>query len=59
MLVLARKVREEIVIDEEIVLTVVEITPGVVRIGITAPKDVPIRRGELPPRPEDRHEDAA
>ena len=47
MLVLSRKKDESIVIDDDIVVTVIEIRPNSVRLGITAPKEIPILRGEL------------
>lgn len=47
MLVLSRKESQTIVIGDEIELTVVAIQGGRVKLGITAPKDVPIRRSEL------------
>lgn len=47
MLVLSRKKNESIVIDERIVITVVEIRGDKVRLGIEAPRDVPIHRQEI------------
>lgn len=47
MLVLTRKTQERIVIGEDIVLTIVRVQGQSVRIGIEAPRDVHIRRGEL------------
>jgi len=47
MLVLSRKVGEEIVIDDHIHITVVEIKGGKVRIGVCAPKDVVVDRQEI------------
>jgi carbon storage regulator len=48
MLVLSRKHGERIIIgDGEIIVTVVEIQGGKVRLGITAPKDMPIHREEV------------
>jgi carbon storage regulator len=47
MLVLARKVGEKILIGENISVTVVRIAPGVVRIGIEAPGEMPIVREEI------------
>jgi len=47
MLVLTRKVDEEIIIDGRISVRLLDIQGGRVRIGITAPDDVSIRRAEL------------
>ena len=48
-LALGRKIGQTIVIDERIEVTVVRIDErGVVRLSIAAPREVPIRRKELP-----------
>ncbi|MEO2022799.1 MAG: carbon storage regulator CsrA [Pirellulaceae bacterium] len=47
MLVLSRKVGEQIQIGDEITVTVVRIAGGNVRLGIEAPKTTPIAREEL------------
>jgi carbon storage regulator len=47
MLVLSRRVGEEIVIDGRIHIAVTSIRRDRVRIGITAPPDVPVHRLEL------------
>jgi carbon storage regulator len=47
MLVLARRAGEEIRIGADIEITITEITGSRVRIGITAPKEIPIIRKEL------------
>lgn len=47
MLVLSRKKNEEIVIGDDIVLTIVEVRGDKVRIGIDAPKPVPVHRREV------------
>jgi carbon storage regulator len=49
MLVLARKQGQTIVIDDRIKITVVKVKGSTVRMGIEAPDDVLIRRGELKP----------
>jgi len=47
MLVLARKEEEWIRIGDDIYVNVLEIKPGFVKLGIKAPKEVLILRGEL------------
>ena len=47
MLVLSRKRNEQIVIAENIVITVVDIRRDKVRLGIEAPKSVPVHRKEV------------
>jgi len=47
MLVLSRKKQEQIVIDKDILVTVVDIRGDKVRLGVDAPKDVPVHRKEV------------
>jgi carbon storage regulator len=47
MLVLSRKVNEQIIVGENILITVVSIRGNQVRIGLEAPPEVPIFREEL------------
>ena len=47
MLVLSRNIGERIVINDNIVLTVLEIRGDRVRLGFEGPIDVPIHREEL------------
>lgn len=47
MLALARKVNESIIINDNIEVTVLEIKGDQVKVGINAPKSVPIYRKEL------------
>jgi carbon storage regulator len=47
MLVLTRRQNEQIVIDENIVVTVVSIRGDKLRFGIQAPKEVPVHRREV------------
>ena len=47
MLALARKVNESIVINDDVEVTILEIKGDQVKIGIKAPKSVPIYRKEL------------
>ena len=47
MLALARKVNESIVIGNDVEVTVLEIKGDQIKIGINAPKSVPIYRKEI------------
>ena len=47
MLVLSRKKNESILINNDITVTVVEIRGDKVRLGIVAPKEVPVHRQEV------------
>ncbi len=47
MLILSRKRDEQIVIADNIVITVVDIRGDTVRLGFEAPRDVPIHRQEV------------
>ena len=47
MLVLSRKKDEQIVIDEQIKITIVEIRGDKVRLGIEAPREMPVHRAEV------------
>jgi carbon storage regulator len=47
MLVLSRRVGQEIVIDEKFRVVVVEVRGEYVRLGITAPKSVRVDRQEV------------
>jgi carbon storage regulator len=47
VLVLSRHRDEEILIGDDAVITVVELRYGKVRLGISAPKDVPVHRREV------------
>lgn len=47
MLVLARKVNESIVIGDSIEVMVVEIKGDQVKLGIKAPRDISVYRGEI------------
>ncbi len=47
MLALARKVNESIVIGNDVEVTILEIKGDQIKIGVSAPKSVPIYRKEL------------
>lgn len=48
MLVLTRKLQQQIKIGEQITVTILRVKGNTVRVGITAPRDVRVIRGELP-----------
>lgn len=47
MLILTRRVGESIVIGDTISVTILRSNRGQVKLGITAPKDVPVHREEI------------
>lgn len=47
MLTLSRKRRQQLLIGDNITVHIISIRPGAVRIGIEAPKEIPVIRGEL------------
>ncbi len=47
MLILTRKMGEGIVLNENVTIRIVDISKGVVKIGIDAPKEMLILREEL------------
>ena len=58
MLVLTRKLQEQIKIGDDVVITILQIRGQAVRVGIQAPREVRVLRAELPehapapPKPE-------
>ena len=47
MLVLSRKLNESIVINDDIVVTVLGVQGDRVRLGIEAPSEIPVHRQEV------------
>jgi len=47
MLVLSRKKNESIIINDDIVVTIIEIRGDKIRLGIEAPKNVTVHRREV------------
>lgn len=47
MLVLSRQRDESIIIGDDIVITIVDIRGDKVRLGIEAPKEIPVHRQEV------------
>ena len=56
MLVLTRKLQQQIKIGDQITVTILRVKGHTVRVGIEAPRDVRVVRGELPPKGEDGSE---
>ena len=48
MLVLTRKLQEQIKIGDDVVITILQIRGQAVRVGIQAPREVRVLRAELP-----------
>jgi carbon storage regulator len=59
MLILSRKAGEEIILGNDIVIKITEISKGSVKIGIEAPKETTILRGELRDKIEASNREAA
>ena len=47
MLVLTRKLNQEIVIGDDIRITIVAVGGDQVKLGITAPRSIPVHRSEV------------
>ena len=50
MLILTRRIGRSIKIGENITVTVVRVQDGQVRLGINAPRDIPVHREEIAER---------
>ncbi|WP_167956053.1 carbon storage regulator CsrA [Anaerosporobacter faecicola] len=59
MLALSRKIGETIVINNDIEVTILEIKGDQVKVGIAAPKSVPIYRKELYLQIQESNKEAA
>lgn len=47
MLILSRRIGETLIIGDDIKVTVLGVKGNQVRLGVTAPKDVPVHREEI------------
>ena len=54
MLVFSRKPNESVVINENVVVTVLSIQGDTVRLGIEAPREMPVHRLEVQERIQNR-----
>ena len=59
MLTLSRRAGESLVIGDDIEITIVEVAGGRVRIGVNAPRSVPVHRGEVHARIAEENKRAA
>ena len=59
MLALSRKINESVIINENIEVTILEIKGDQVKIGINAPKSVPVFRKELYLQIEEANKESA
>ena len=58
MLALSRKKNEAIVIDNNIEITILEVKGDQVKIGINAPKEVPVYRKEVSMQSQESNKEA-
>lgn len=59
MLALSRKKDEAVIINDDIEITIIEIKGDLVKIGISAPKSVPIYRKEVYMQIQNANKEAA
>ena len=59
MLILTRRVGETLMIGDDVAITVLGVKGNQVRVGINAPKDVPVHREEIYLRIKDEEQNAA
>jgi carbon storage regulator len=55
MLVVTRKLGEEVVINDEVRVQVVDIRPGRVKLGVVAPEWMSVHRGEIQAQQENEN----
>lgn len=58
MLILTRRVGETLMVGDEVTVTVLGVKGNQVRIGVNAPKDVPVHREEIYQRIQKEKSDA-
>ncbi len=59
MLILTRRVGETLMIGDDVAITVLGVKGNQVRVGINAPKDVPVHREEIYLRIKNEEQNAA
>ena len=50
MLILTRRIGETLIISDNIRLTVLDVSGNQIRLGVTAPREVPVHREEVAER---------
>ncbi|HDR05555.1 MAG TPA: carbon storage regulator [Candidatus Marinimicrobia bacterium] len=58
MLVLTRKAGESLRIGSNIIITILETSPGSIKVGIKAPQEVPVHREEVYKRIQEENRQA-
>ncbi len=58
MLVLTRKSEQSIRIGKDVIITVLECSNSHVKIGISAPKDIPVHREEIYKKIQDKNKES-
>jgi carbon storage regulator len=59
VLVLSRRIGESVVVGTDVVITILEVRGDIVRVGVQAPRDVPVHRQEVFEAIEAANRDAA
>ncbi len=55
MLVLTRKTGEGLILDSNIEIAIVQVRGNKVRLGVTAPRHIPVHRAEVPRKIREGH----
>ena len=59
MLILTRRIGETLIIGDQVQVTVMSVQGNQVRLGVNAPKDIPVHREEVYQRIQKEKADAA
>jgi carbon storage regulator len=55
MLVLTRRIGERILIGPDVEIAIVQVRSNSVRLGVTAPREIPVHRAEVRERMQENH----